>query len=486
MSWWDTIGNGAMCGGSFGTNLGACKDAAGAAAGQAADAAAAPAVAAADGVFEKFAAWVGQAAGDLLVSSMTWWLSTDSINIDSGKVLAGERPIQLLVTFILMAGVFCTAILMSLTRRGKPLVDMLTGAAKYVIIQSLALVVLSQALAWGDVAAATLVADGAENFGPKVSELLGLQAISNPAMLALVAMVCWFLSLVQWVFGFLRQGGIVVLAAMISIAAAGQLFPWGRQWFPRIASMLVALVLYKPMAAIIYTLGFKLMGEAGTENVLESVMVGAMVLVIAVISLPGMMAFFAWVGTPSSPGVSSAATAAELGAVGVGGADLMSKMNSWGGAGGEAMTGGSDPLASYMQNTGPGSGPNDVDPGPGAHNLPDPQPWETPGGAAPDAGAPGSGTAPGMENPAASDQLGPHGAPAAGTGAQDAENVGSAAGSGGTAAATGTEAAAGAATGGVAVAAKEGAAAVGEAAQRVGEAANAGAQAMTGSDPDQN
>jgi len=50
--------------------------------------------AAASSVFGQFAESVGQSAGDLLRTSMTWWVKTDSINIDPAAIVSTQRPLQ--------------------------------------------------------------------------------------------------------------------------------------------------------------------------------------------------------------------------------------------------------------------------------------------------------------------------------------------------------------------------------------------------------
>ncbi|WP_157951437.1 hypothetical protein [Rhodococcus opacus] len=487
MSWWDTFSNTAMCGATMGANGQACIDAVDSAVDKGVEAAAAPAVVAADGMVEKIVTWLGQAAGDLLVSSMTWWVTTDSVDLSPSSALMTEPVIQVLIWLVVTAGVVCTGIMMSLTRRGKPLVDMLVGGMKFTLIQLLALTVLTQALRLGDGAARALVADGAQEFGVRVSEMLGLATISNPMNLMLVSVVLWVLSFIQWVFGFLRQGGIVVLAALIIFAGAGQLFPWGRQWFPKIATMLTALVFYKPMAALIYSLGFKIMGGGEDGEALESVLLGTVVLTIAVIALPSMMAFFSWAG-PSSGGVSSGGVMAMAGAGAVGAAEMGSRMAGWGGGGDDkSQQSGSDPLSSYMDSTGPGTGPAETNGAYGAHNMPDPQPWETPGGGPqPGASASPMGENPTAENPDAT--AGQGGADPASSGGQGADHVGpdtaspgaslsKGAGPGAATGGSGAGAAAGAATGGAALAVQAGADAI----KGVHDTAESAAGTMTGS-----
>ena len=269
--------------------------------------------AAANSVFGQFAESVGQSAGDLLRTSMTWWVKTDSINIDPAAIVSTQRPLQGVFELIMMAGVLGTAIVMALSRRGQPLAELVMGAVKYVAISSLSLTVLSLALSAGDDISKQLVQNGSNQFGDSLAKLLGTATLTNPATVLLLGILTFLLALIQWVFGFIRQAGILVLASLIAIAAAGQLSTWGRQWFPRIASALVALVLYKPIAAMIYSVGFKFMGQ-GKD--LSTAVIGVMVIALAVIALPAMMKFFSFVGGSVGSGGGGGALALAGGAVG--------------------------------------------------------------------------------------------------------------------------------------------------------------------------
>ncbi len=313
----------------------------------------------ADSAFGKVAESTGQAAGDMLRTSMTWWVKSDSINIDPRAIADVQRPLQGVFVLIMMAGILGTAIVMAVSRRGQPAAELLLGAFKYVAITSLSLVVLQGALSAGDGVAKQLV-NNSDKFGESLATLIGLQTLTNPVMVFLLGVLCFLLALVQWIFGFIRQAGILVLASMIAFAAAGQLSSWGRQWFPRIASAIVALVLYKPMAAMIYSIGFKFMG---TGRDLSTAVIGVMVIALAVIALPAMMKFFSFVGN----GVGGGSGGGGLALAAAGGASAARLMGG-GGGGGEAPApqgNTSTSQASYMNSTGPGTGQADPDPSPG-------------------------------------------------------------------------------------------------------------------------
>jgi len=256
------------------------------------------------------------------------------------------------------------------------------GAVKYVAISSLSMTVLSLALSAGDDIAKQLVQNGSNQFGDSLAKLLGTATLTNPATVLLLGILTFLLALIQWVFGFIRQAGILVLASLIAIAAAGQLSTWGRQWFPRIASALVALVLYKPIAAMIYSVGFKFMGH-GKD--LSTAVIGVMVIALAVIALPAMMKFFSFVGGSVGAGGGGGALALAGGAVG--GAAALSQ---FGGGGGGGSDGGSTATsqATYMETTGPGTGVTDTPPGPGGTGG---DPGGGGGGEVPPSGVDGGG-----------------------------------------------------------------------------------------------
>lgn len=327
---------------------------------------------------------VGKFSGDLLVLSMSWWLKVDSIDISYAGALNGEKPIQTVAMMIIAAGIIGSAIGMMMLRRSGPAAEFAIGALKFILISSLSMVVLAGALNAGDDFAQQITAKGADEFGPHMKEMLGIQTIANPGGVLFLGLVALILSFIQWVLGFARQAGIVVLFALLIFAAAGQLAPWGRQWFPKIVGLLTALVLYKPAAAMLYSLAWKLMG---TEKSLSAVMVGLMVLALTVLSLPTMLAFFNFI-TPGIAGGGSAGGVVAGGiAAGAGGSQLMS------GGGGDAQS-------NYMESTGPGSTPS----GPEADPSPGNSPTDGVGGGKTDGS--GSGTGDGAAGGEAADLSG--------------------------------------------------------------------------------
>ncbi len=310
-----------------------------------------------DSAFGKAAESIGKFSGDLLVESMTWWIGTDSISLSYAGVMAGKAPVQKVVFFIMMAGILTSAMMMMVSRRTEPGAQVLLGGVKYIVISSMALIVLSGAIHAGDDFAHQMIDNDANQFGARVQAMLGTATIGNPGGVLLLGIVAFLLGAIQWVMGFIRQAGIIVLYNMILFAAAGQLTTWGRQWFPRIASTCVALVLYKPMAAFIYSLGFQLIGQ---EQSLTTLVTGLMVVALAVIALPAMLKFFDFMGMHVSGG--SGALGVAVG--GLAGGALGAAAAMGGSGSGSGSSSGGDGFANFMSATGPG-GAGEHDPSPG-------------------------------------------------------------------------------------------------------------------------
>ena len=107
------------------------------------------------------------------------------------------------------------------------------------------------------------------------------------------------LSLVQWVLMAMRQAGLLVLAAMLPLAAAGSLTRSTRGWLDKVIVWSLAMVAYKPAAAFIYYLGFTYMSSPSAVDAgsVATMATGIMVLLLAVVALPVLLKFFAWSGT---------------------------------------------------------------------------------------------------------------------------------------------------------------------------------------------
>ena len=333
-------------------------------------------------------------------------------------------------------------------------------------------------------------------FGKNITTLLALGA--NPAtggalgsmLVIILGIIASLASFVQIALMVARSGLLVILAGILPLSAAATNTEMGHGWFRKCVGWLVAFLLYKPAAAIVYATAFQLVGSNifKDADALVSILTGLMLMLLAVVALPALMRFV-------TPLVSSLASGAAGGAIAGGamaalptGAAQVGRLVGGGGSraggsasqppSGAAQGGGSGPGAGGSSGPGSPSGANGSSGSTGSSGQ------GSSGGRGP-AGGGGSNGASGAGAPSGGGSSTQAAAQAAGgstaaSGAAAGAGGGAAAGgaAGGGAAAGG--AAAGAAAGPVGMAAGAAAGQVGQAAQSAATAARGAAGEATG------
>ncbi|NYI81212.1 hypothetical protein [Nocardioides panzhihuensis] len=164
----------------------------------------------------------------------------------------------------------------------------------------------------------------------------------------LIGIVATIAALVQLFLSVLRDGLVLIVAGTLSLAAAVSFFKWGKPWFDKALAWGIALILYKPIACLIYAAA--LVQFAGAEG-LRGALSGLALLVASVLALPALLRLT----TPAAAAVTS-------GGGGMGGAGLLASGMRAGGPSG-AVPVSSTP--SYARSTGAATGPATMTQGPG-------------------------------------------------------------------------------------------------------------------------
>ncbi|MHA6622919.1 hypothetical protein [Pseudonocardia sp. DLS-67] len=237
------------------------------------------------------------------------------MNPADSAVLAAQDVTAPLVATILVGSILVQAIRMIVSRKGEPLVMVVTGLFRFAVVSALGITILQSALRAGDALAQQLLDGAANNFALLMRDAL-TSSTASAFVILLVAVVSAVLSLVQWVLMAMRQAGLLVLAAMLPLAASGSLTRSTRGWLARLIVWLIAIVAYKPGAAFIYYIGFSYLSTTSSNapGNISTLITGLMVLVLAVIAMPVMLKFFSWTGTQI--GGASNGGSGFLGAVG--------------------------------------------------------------------------------------------------------------------------------------------------------------------------
>jgi hypothetical protein len=300
---------------------------------------------------------------------------------------------------------------MVIARRANPLLDVTGGLLTLAAVTTIGTIVPTLLLKAGDSWSAWIlqVSTGGQ-FAQRLATALVLGGSAAPAVVLIFGIAAIVLSLMQAVLMLFRQAALVILAGVLPLAAAGSLAPLTRPWIRKITSWMLALICYKPAAAAVYAAAFTMIGSGKSPR---TVLMGFVMLVLSVVTLPALMKFFTWTTgqVAGSGGGGQLLGAAAVGAIAVG------TMRSPGAAGGPAQ----DQAAYLSTRLGP-------PPGEGAPGTPDTPPPGPPGQPTPASAPPGSpGAPPSSSGPAATGATAstpagatPAAAFAAGTGAESA------------------------------------------------------------------
>jgi hypothetical protein len=128
-------------------------------------------------------------------------------------------------------------------------------------------------------------------------------------------------------FMMFREGTVVILAGLTVLAAAGQFTGATRTWLSKVLGWMLALICYKPAAALVYASALTLTGESAD---VRTVFVGLSMMLISIVALPALMRLFTW--TTGSLGASAGGSGVAA-LAGLGAAALQAKALAGGGGG---------------------------------------------------------------------------------------------------------------------------------------------------------
>lgn len=399
-----------------------------------------------DAVADSFA----EGANTLIVEVTTSWTrvpSTSGTQEDvSESLMVDLEPVTALLATIAL---IVAMVRMAFASRGDALREIFAGLLRVLVVGSAGIAFVTMLLEAGDVFSEWMI-ERSTGGGLQTGRLALLStAGASSGLIFTLSLLAIITAVIQIAMLMIRSAMVVVLLGAWQLSAAGAALGDGTM-FKKITGWLLAFILYKPAAAVVYAAGFRLMGmgEGSASPDLLAMIQGVLLLVLAILVLPAMIRLVApaaAMGGPSAAGAIAGGAAVAGGAVmlaGTGGA--ASGLIGASGGGGQA-SGPSGSAAGAAGGSGPSpsgsSGPSGGRSGAAA---------EADGGAdgAPSGGAGGSKGAGAAGGPTPAGQPASGSAPAASTGAAGVGDAGASSGStgagtsgGGAQAATGAAAA---------------------------------------------
>lgn len=299
---------------------------------------------------------VTDSLGDLAKSLGSFWVNTPSIPLTGeDNAVTFIRDTTLWYVGVLMViSVLIAAGQMMWTRKGQPLTELLSSLLKFAIINAASVSGVTMLLDSGDKFSAWIIKQSTdEGFDKALSTLIGPEVFKSGitvgiAIFAIVmGIIAIIVAVIQIGLLIVRSAMALILVGTLPLAFSATNTSWGKQWSQKHVSWLIAFILYKPVASLIYAAAFKVFGSVGkvdgddAERMMYFIC-GLVLMIAALFALPAMMRLIVpAVGAASGAGAMFAGAAvgsAASGAVNFG--SRMRGVGRGGGGGGAAAGGG--------------------------------------------------------------------------------------------------------------------------------------------------
>jgi type IV secretion system protein TrbL len=301
----------------------------------------------------------------LVVTMTTFWVEVPTPAIGGGgsAVAQVQDSVYWVQGVILVLSLLYVAGKLALTRSGKVAGEAAMGLGTMVLVTGAGVAAIDVLAIAGDNWAAWIISRstdgdmstrlGAVTGGSADMAVLGMGLEFVIAFLGIISCI------VQIFFLLARVGVLTVLAGTLPLAAAALSTPAGRAWFKRSIGWIIAFLLYKPAAALIYASAFSL--TANGQDLL-SVLSGLMLILLSVFALPALMRLAVPMVSAATGGGGGELAGAAAGVALASGARRVANSSSTGGATGGSgpgrISGGPDTGSGGPSSGGrPGSGP---------------------------------------------------------------------------------------------------------------------------------
>ena len=408
---------------------------AGIVAGQVGDAASDAASSVASGVLDDLARQASEAADWALTTLLTAWMQLPDPDVTSPDSVTVWLTTQMewLIAAAMIASIFVAGYRLAITGKFDHARELLDALIRVTIVSGLVGAGTTLAMQIGDEFSAWVFTQ--VDLELNLVEVLG--GLRFAWVILSFGLFVLLVQIIQLGLMFIRAAMVPLLVFGLTLSAAGSNTSMGRQAFQKQLSWLIAFILFKPTAALIYAVAIKMIS---TTDDIPTVLGGLILMLLGVLALPGLMRLI----VPATAGMSGGNAGALAGAT-VGAALATGAVVATGGA---AAAGGglAGSFGSGASMAGPGSAPI-AGAAPTGGGLGGGMSGGT-GGAMPGAGGAGTpsgsggGAMPGAGGGAGGGSAGGSGGPTVGEGSlglEGARDVPDATGSGGGGSASGVD-----------------------------------------------
>lgn len=251
-------------------------------------------------------------AGWAVKNLTTVWLNVASPDVTSTGSTATWLSDQM--SWFVLAAAFLSVLWAALRMATSGTFDHLTdlggSLGRLIVVSGVVAGATALALDVGDAVAAWVL--HAVNFKP--SALLVLPAVAssgNTIVVIVLALVVVLAQIIQVVLMLVKNAMVVLLVGFLPLTAGATNTPLGQAGFQKALTWLAAFLLYKPVAAVIYAVSFKM---ASRGQSITAQLSGVALMVLAIVALPALMRFLVPVTAAATGGNAGALAGAAVGA----------------------------------------------------------------------------------------------------------------------------------------------------------------------------
>jgi type IV secretion system protein TrbL len=326
---------------------------------------------------------------------LTSWLDAGMlVSLDGASMQWLSDQLQVISIFLTTVGIMVACVWTMVHARGDQAVKASKALFMVFMVTTAGTALMQVAIPAGDAFAkyildeAGVTVNGYDQLGPAA----GAVSQIGPGLAIVAGIFGVIATLLQWIIMIVRATVLPLLIAVWPVAAAAAMIRGAEGGFSTVTKWLIAFLIYKPVAAIIYAFAWKLKsGDDGIGGVIN----GMLLLVLAVAALPALMKLLspatAAMGSAAGGSMAMAAGAAVVGAAVAGGAAVMTGGGSAAAGASAAGTAGRASSPSAGNSTAQGASPDVSTPAGSGGGSPS-GPSGSTGGSGP-SGTPGGSTA---------------------------------------------------------------------------------------------
>ncbi|MFC9844412.1 hypothetical protein ACFWFF_03825 [Streptomyces sp. NPDC060223] len=284
--------------------------------------------------FDDIAESAAQAASTTVKALGSAWMDLGSPDLgeDGGPVAFLRGSTLWFTTFTAVLCLLVAAGHLAWQRRGEPARQALQGLLNLVVVSSAGVATVNLLAEAGDKfsvwiidrstgcrqisATGEPVASCVAEFEKRTSAMLALGDADSSFLVLIMAILVITGSVAQIALMIVRMAMLVILTGTLPLSAAASSTATGRVWFRRSVGWLLAFVLYKPAAAVVYAAAFSMSGQT-QDNDVVSMVSGVVLIVLACFTLPALMRFAAPVVQAAVSGTGRAGKASAGAGAGV-------------------------------------------------------------------------------------------------------------------------------------------------------------------------